>query len=97
MTTWRAQRSDVTHREDFWSAPLCRSPNPFRGCRVSTSAPSHRFSLGLRSVTFTRFFLSRSFVALCFGSLSCWKRSVLAEGRRSGFHGTWPPSILWST
>ncbi len=71
----------------------------FLGCLMETRTFSslHRFSMGLRSGdwlghsrTLMCFFLSHSFVALavCFGSLSCWKThprpifSVLAEGRR---------------
>ncbi|KAG9463069.1 hypothetical protein GDO78_022510 [Eleutherodactylus coqui] len=56
----------------------------FRGCRLATLIFSslHKFSMGLRSgdwlghsMTLMCFFLIHSFVALavCFGSLSCWK------------------------
>ena len=71
----------------------------FWGCRLATQSFSslHRFSMGCRSGdrlghsrTLIYFFLSHSFVALavCFGSLSCWKThprpifSTLTEGRR---------------
>ena len=59
----------------------------FRGCRLATRSFSslHRFSMGFRSGdwlgnyrTLICLFLSHSFVALavCFGSLSCWKRPI---------------------
>ena len=54
----------------------------FQGCCLATFSFLHRFSMGFRSGdwlghsrTLICFFLSLSFVALavCFGSLSCWK------------------------
>ncbi len=64
----------------------------FLDCLLETQSFSaiHIFSMGLRFGDWLGFFLSHSFVALavCFGSLSCWKThprpifSVLAEGRR---------------
>ena len=69
----------------------------FWGCRLATWSSLHRFSMGFRSGewlghsrTLICFFLSHSFVALavCLGSLSCWKThprpifSTLTEGRR---------------
>ena len=91
----------------------------FRGCRLATRSFSslHRYSMGFRSGdwlghsrTLICFFLSHSFVALavCFGSLSCWKIhprpifSALTEGRRLSpkiFRYMAPfilPSIRWS-
>ena len=81
--------SSGLHRswEGFWSTPLCRSSPNLSGSEAVTwqlkaSAPSRDFRLGFRSGdwlghsrTLICFFLSHSFVALavCFGSLSCWK------------------------
>jgi len=76
-----------TSQEGFCPTPLCRSSPKslmFRGWCLATRTFSslHRFSMGLRSGdwlghsrTLMCFFLSHSFVALavCFGSLSCWK------------------------
>ena len=91
----------------------------FRGCRLATRSFSslHRFSMGFRSGDWLGhsrsllcFFLSHSFVALavCFGSLSCWKThprpifSALTEGRRLSPKISWYmapfilPSIWWN-
>ena len=91
----------------------------FWGCRLATRSFSslHRFLMGFRSGdwlghsrTLICFFLSHSFVALavCFGSLSCWKThprpifSALTEGRRlspkiSRYMAPFIlPSIQWS-
>ena len=99
---WQAQRSDVCcsfsaglHRswEGFWSTPLCTDPlQILKVLRLSLG----NFSMGFRSGdwichfrTLICLFFSHSFVALavCFGSLSCWKThpwpifSALTEGR----------------
>ena len=88
--------------EGFWSTPLWQILSKslsYRGCRLATRSFTslHRFSIGFRSGdwlghsrTLICFFLSHSFVALavCFGSLSCWKThpwpifSAHTEGRR---------------
>ena len=89
--------------------PLLSKSLKLRGCRLATRSFSslHRFSMGFRSGdwlghsrTFICFFFSHSFVALaiCFGSLSCWKThpqpifSALTEGCCPKFPGTWPHS-----
>ena len=77
----------------------------FGGCRLAARSFSslHRFSMGFRSGdwlghsrTLICFFLSHSFVPVCFGSLSCWKThppfSVLSlkeGGCRPKFPSTW--------
>ena len=86
--------------EGFWSTRLqiLSKSLRFRGCRLATRSFSslHRFSMGFRSEdwledsrTLICLFLCHSFaLAVCFGSLTCWKThpqpifSALTEGRR---------------
>ncbi len=104
-----------TLQQGFWPTPPYRSSFRFWGCRWKTWSFSslHRCSIGFRSGdwlghsrTLKCFLRSHSLVALavCLGSLSCWKTqprpifNVLTEGRRllAKISRYMAPSILLS-